>query len=80
MFKNSVFNVSVNTVNWIKKSSIRAVKTFAQTLTGFITIGAAMKDIDWGFALSVSAAACIASILTSVAGIPEVKNNESEEN
>lgn len=79
MFKNSVFKVSVDTKEWIKKSSIRAVKTFAQTLTGFITVGAAMKDIDWGFALSVSVAACIASILTSVAGIPEVKN-EREEN
>lgn len=73
MFKNNVFNLSVDTVGWLKAASVRALKTMAQTALGMITVGAALYDIDWLYICSVSITAGLASILTSVAGIPEVK-------
>ena len=77
MFKNTVFKPSVDTVAWFKATAVRTVKTFAQTLGGFVVVGAAMSDIQWKFALSVSAAAAIACVCTSVAGLPEVQNKEA---
>lgn len=59
---------------WIIKAGIRAIKTFAQTLLGFMAVGLAMSEIQWGYALSVSTVALIASLLTSIAGLPELKN------
>ena len=76
MFKNNVFNVSVNTIKWLKASGVRAAKTMAQTALGMITIGKAMYDIDWMYIGAVSITAGVASILTSVVGIPEVKEEE----
>lgn len=63
---------------WFIKAGIRAVKTFAQTLLGFVAVGLAINEIPWGYALSVSAVALIASILTSLAGLPELKSQESD--
>ena len=52
---------------------IRALRTFAQTFVGFIAVGAAISEVQWLRALSVSAVAAILSILTSIAtGLPEV--------
>ena len=62
---------------WIIKAGIRAIKTFAQTLLGFMAVGLAMSEIQWGYALSVSTVALIASLLTSIAGLPELKNANS---
>ena len=45
MFKNTVFKASVNTVEWLKKAGIRAIKTFAQTMASMITIGAAVNEV-----------------------------------
>ncbi len=59
---------------WAKAAGIRAIKTVAQTAVGMLTgdmIG--IVDVDWIRVLSVSALAGIASILTSLAGLPEVK-------
>ena len=54
---------------------IRALRTFAQTFVGFIAVGAALDEIQWLRATSVSFAAAVLSILTSVAtGLPECKN------
>lgn len=58
---------------WMKAAVIRAVKTFAQTFGGMITVGLAMHEVAWGYAASVSTVAAILSIVTSVAGIPEEK-------
>ena len=59
---------------WIKKAGIRAIKTFAQTMLSFITIGLTIGEIDWLHVLSVSAVALLYSILTSiVGGMPEMK-------
>lgn len=72
MFKNCVFKPSVDTVKWLKAAGIRAVKTMAQTAVAAITVGA-MNETDWLNVASISLAAGIVSILTSVAGIPEVQ-------
>ena len=59
---------------WILAALIRAVRTFAQTFVGFIAVGAALEEIQWLRALSVSGAAFVLSILTSLAtGLPEVE-------
>lgn len=76
MFKNTVFKVSVDTKKWLKASSVRAVKTMAQTALGMLTVGAAVSEINWGYIASVSFVAGVASILTSIAGVPEVEEKE----
>ena len=68
-----VFKVSVDTKKWIKAAVVRAVKTVAQTAGGMITVGAAISEVDWGYIASVSIVAGVISIITSVAGIPEVQ-------
>lgn len=58
---------------WIKAAGVRALKTMAQTAVSLITVGAAMTDIDWVTVGSVSLVAGILSLLTSIAGLPELK-------
>ena len=59
---------------WLIAALIRAVRTFAQTFVGFIAVGAALEEVQWLRALSVSGAAFVLSILTSLAtGLPEVE-------
>ncbi len=76
MFKNSVLKVSVNTKRWLKAAGIRAIKTFAQTAVSLITVGNMVTDLDWLSILGISATSAIVSILTSIAGIPEVQEVE----
>lgn len=78
MFSNNVFKVSVNTKEWIKKAAVRAVKTVAQAAIAGIGTEAAMGQVDWKYVLSASVLAGILSILTSIAGIPEVEADETE--
>lgn len=59
--------------DWMKAALIRAVKTVAQTAIGMITVGAALDEVKWIYVLSVSATAGVLSILTSIAGLPEVE-------
>lgn len=73
MFKNSVLKVSVDTKKWLKAAGIRAVKTMAQTAVAVIGTGAVLSTVDWKMVLSASVVSGIVSILTSVAGIPEVE-------
>ena len=58
---------------WLKATSIRAIKTFAQTFASLMTVGAAINEIDWVYIASVSAVAFVYSVVTSLAGLPEVK-------
>ena len=73
MFKNCVFKVSVDTKEWWKAAGMRAVKTVAQTAVSMIVVGSPATEVDWLNILSVSAVAGVVSILTSIAGVPEVK-------
>lgn len=70
--KNCVFKESVNTQKWIKAAAVRAIKTAAQTAVGVIGAAAVMGAVDWQMVASASALAAVVSVLTSVAGIPEV--------
>lgn len=58
---------------WVKAAGIRAVKTMAQTAVSMLTVGQAVLDVNWVNVLSVSAVAGVISMLTSVAGLPEVE-------
>ena len=72
MFKNNVFKVSVYTKKWAKAAGVRAVKTVAQTAVATIGTAAVMGAVDWKMVASASALSGVISLLTSVAGIPEV--------
>ena len=64
------------TKEWFKAALIRAIKTAAQVVLSMITIGAAIKDIDWLNVASVAAVAFLYSIVTSLAGLPEVSGED----
>ena len=63
---------------WLKAALIRAVKTFAQTAVSMIAVGAAFSEIDWLRVISVSGVAFVLSMLTSLAGLPEVPDQKKE--
>lgn len=69
--KNNIFNV--NTKKWLKAAAIRAVKTFAQAAVALIPAAAMITAVDWKTVLGTAALAAVASMLTSVAGLPEVE-------
>ena len=58
---------------WFQAAGIRALKTFAQVFASLITVDAAFYEINWIHILSVSAVAAVYSLATSVAGLPELK-------
>lgn len=58
---------------WLKAAGIRALKTFCQTAVSMLTVGQAVIDVNWINVLSVSGVAAVISLLTSVAGLPEVE-------
>lgn len=78
MLKNCVFKVSVDTKKWTKAAGIRAVKTVAQAAIAGIGTAAALGQVDWKYVASASVLAGVISILTSIAGIPEVDSDDSE--
>ena len=78
MLKNCVLKVSVDTKKWAKAAGIRAVKTVAQAAIAGIGTAAALGQVDWKYVVSASVLAGVISILTSIAGIPEVDSEDSE--
>ena len=76
MFKNCVFKPDVDTVKWLKAAGAREIKTIAQTAIATIGTSATMGEVNWVMVVSASLLAGVVSILTSVAGIPEVKEGE----
>ena len=67
--------LSVTTKNWWKAAGVRAVKTVAQTFVATIGTATVMGAVDWKMVLSASVLAGVLSIATSVAGLPEVKED-----
>lgn len=65
--------MKTNFKKWIKAAGVRAIKTFAQTAIATIGTGAIFSDVNWAVVASASGLAAVLSILTSVAGLPEVK-------
>lgn len=76
MLKNCVFKPSVNTVEWARAAAIRAVKTMAQAAVATIGTTVTMGAVDWKMVASTSMLAGVVSVLTSIAGVPEVKESE----
>ena len=64
------------TIRWLKAAAVRAVKTVAQTAVATIGTSAVLSAVDWRVVISASLLAGLLSVLTSVAGLPEVKENE----
>lgn len=62
---------------WIKAALVRAVKTMAQTAVATIGTTALIHEVDWRIVISASLLAGVLSILTSLAGLPEVKEAET---
>lgn len=58
--------------NWLKAAGVRAIKTVAQTAVASIGTAAAVGEVNWVLVGSASALAGLLSLLTSVAGLPEV--------
>lgn len=80
----SKLNLSTKTKKWLKAAGVRSIKTIAQTAVGVIGASTVMSTVDWKIVVSSAVLAGIVSMLTSVAGLPEVsaettENKESEE-
>ena len=64
---------------WAKAAGVRAIKTCAQTAIAMIGTSVAMQDVSWPMVLSATVLAGVLSLLTSVAGIPEVPETDNVE-
>lgn len=65
------------TKDWIKAAGVRALKTVCQTAAAMIGTAAVMQEVNWGAVVSASILAGVLSLLTSVAGLPELKTTEN---
>ncbi len=68
--------MSNKTKTWLKAAGVRAVKTVAQTAAATIGTSVTMGEVNWTMVGSASLLAGVLSVLTSVAGLPEVKKGE----
>jgi hypothetical protein len=64
------------TAKWWKAAGIRAVRTVAQTAIGIIGASVVLSDVNWVTVASASVLAGVLSLLTSVAGLPEIKEDK----
>lgn len=68
-----------NTISWLKAAGIRAIKTFAQTMIATIGTTAVIEQVNWQLVISASLLAALLSVLTSIAGLPEVAEDYEKE-
>ena len=68
-----------NWKNWLKAAGVRAIKTVAQTAVATIGTSAVLDDVNWLMVVSAAVLSGILSMLTSIAGLPEVKYTEGIE-
>ena len=68
--------MSEHTMNWLKAAGIRAVKTVAQTAVALIPAAVTITAVDWLTVAGTAALAGVVSLLTSLAGLPEVSNGD----
>lgn len=64
---------------WLKAAGVRAIKTMAQTSVAMIPVGVSISEVGWLGVAGTAALAGVLSLLTSVAGLPEVKLEEETE-
>lgn len=69
----------VNFKKWLRCACVRALKTVAQTAVSTIGVSAVLSDVDWVAVISASALAGILSLLTSISGLPELKEENNGE-
>ena len=67
-----ILNMKYDFKNWIKAAGIRAIKTIAQTAVATIGTSAVISEVNWVMVASASVLAGVLSLLTSVAGLPEL--------
>ena len=66
----------IGSIQWWKAAGIRAIKTIAQTAIATIGSSAVISEVNWTVVLSASALAGVLSLLTSLAGLPELEYTE----
>ena len=64
-------------IRWVKAAGVRAIKTVAQTALALIPAGVTIEAVDWKIVASTAVLAGFLSLLTSLAGIPEVEDTEN---
>ncbi len=74
MFNNTVFKVSVSTQKWVKATTIRTVRTMAQTAVATIGVAVGMGEVNWLAVGSATLLAGVLTVLTALAGLPEVES------
>lgn len=62
---------------WLKAAGVRAAKTMAQTAVALVPVGVMVTEVDWWMVVGTSALAGVLSVLTSIAGLPEVDEAEA---
>lgn len=63
-------------IKWLKAAGVRAVKTVAQSAVAMIPVGVTVSDVGWGAVIGTALLAGVISLLTSIAGLPEIKEGE----
>lgn len=66
----------VFTLDWVKAAGVRAIKTVAQTAIAMIPVAVSITEVNWPMVLGTAALAGVVSLLTSIAGLPELEHDD----